>query len=393
MRLSQRAQQVAPSATFQTAQRAQELQAAGIDVLNLSVGQPDFTTPTAIKSATIAAIQANKVDGYTATAGILPLRQAIVDRLSQTQQVTVTPQQVVVTTGAKMALYALFQVLLDPGDAVLLPAPYWVSYSEQVKLAGGQPIEVAPTADLKVTPAQLEAAVTPKTKAIVLNSPQNPSGLVYTPAELTALGDWAVAHQLIIVADEIYGELVYDRPTPVPSMLSLGDKIAAHTVMINGVSKTYAMTGWRIGYAVGQPDIISAMTTVLSHMTGNAAAVSQAAALAALTGDQTPVAEMKAAFQQRLDRIYPLLAAVPGFKLEHKPQGAFYLFPDVSAAMAMKGITTTSDFVAAVLNEAHVALVTGSAFGLPGHVRLSYAADLATLFSAIERLTKFMTTP
>ncbi|WP_354631071.1 pyridoxal phosphate-dependent aminotransferase [Levilactobacillus brevis] len=393
MRLSQRAQQVAPSATFQTAQRAQELQAAGIDVLNLSVGQPDFTTPTAIKSATIAAIQANKVDGYTATAGILPLRQAIVDRLSQTQQVTVTPQQVVVTTGAKMALYALFQVLLDPGDAVLLPAPYWVSYSEQVKLAGGQPIEVAPTADLKVTPAQLEAAVTPKTKAIVLNSPQNPSGLVYTPAELTALGDWAVAHQLIIVADEIYGELVYDRPTPVPSMLSLGDKIAAHTVMINGVSKTYAMTGWRIGYAVGQPDINSAMTTVLSHMTGNAAAVSQAAALAALTGDQTPVAEMKAAFQQRLDRIYPLLAAVPGFKLEHKPQGAFYLFPDVSAAMAMKGITTTSDFVAAVLNEAHVALVTGSAFGLPGHVRLSYAADLATLLSAIERLTKFMTTP
>jgi len=393
MRLSQRAQQVAPSATFQTAQRAQELQAAGIDVLNLSVGQPDFTTPTAIKSATIAAIQANKVDGYTATAGILPLRQAIVDRLSQTQQVTVTPQQVVVTTGAKMALYALFQVLLDPGDAVLLPAPYWVSYSEQVKLAGGQPIEVAPTADLKVTPAQLEAAVTPKTKAIVLNSPQNPSGLVYTPAELTALGDWAVAHQLIIVADEIYGELVYDRPTPVPSMLSLGDKIAAHTVMINGVSKTYAMTGWRIGYAVGQPDIISAMTTVLSHMTGNAAAVSQAAALAALTGDQTPVAEMKAAFQQRLDRIYPLLAAVPGVKLNHKPQGAFYLFPDVSAAMAMKGITTTSDFVAAVLNEAHVALVTGSAFGLPGHVRLSYAADLATLLSAIERLTKFMTTP
>ncbi|MCT3584103.1 pyridoxal phosphate-dependent aminotransferase [Levilactobacillus brevis] len=393
MRLSQRAQQVAPSATFQTAQRAQELQAAGIDVLNLSVGQPDFTTPTAIKSATIAAIQANKVDGYTATAGILPLRQAIVDRLLQTQQVTVTPQQVVVTTGAKMALYALFQVLLDPGDAVLLPAPYWVSYSEQVKLAGGQPIEVAPTADLKVTPAQLEAAVTPKTKAIVLNSPQNPSGLVYTPAELTALGDWAVAHQLIIVADEIYGELVYDRPTPVPSMLSLGDKIAAHTVMINGVSKTYAMTGWRIGYAVGQLGIISAMTTVLSHMTGNAAAVSQAAALAALTGDQTPVAEMKAAFQQRLDRIYPLLAAVPGFKLEHKPQGAFYLFPDVSAAMAMKGITTTSDFVAAVLNEAHVALVTGSAFGLPGHVRLSYAADLATLLSTIERLTKFMTTP
>lgn len=393
MRLSQRAQQVAPSATLRTGQRSQEMQAAGIDVLNLSVGQPDFATPTAIKTATIAAIQADEVDGYTPTAGVLPLRQAVVDRLQQTQQVTVTPEQIVITTGAKMALYALFQVLLDPGDAVLLPAPYWVSYSEQVKLAGGQPIEVAPTADLKVTPAQLEAAITSKTRAIVLNSPQNPSGLVYTSAELTALGNWAVAHQLIIVADEIYGELVYDQPTPMPSMLSLGGEIAAHTVMINGVSKTYAMTGWRIGYAVGQPEVISAMTTVLSHMTGNAAAVSQAAALAALTGDQTPVAEMKAAFQQRLNRIYPLIAAIPGFKLDHKPQGAFYLFPDVSAAMAMKGLDTTADFVDAVLNEAHVALVTGKAFGLPQHVRLSYATDLKTLLLAVERLTQFMATP
>lgn len=393
MRLSQRAQQVAPSATLRTGQRSQEMQAAGIDVLNLSVGQPDFATPTAIKTATIAAIQADEVDGYTPTAGVLPLRQAVVDRLQQTQQVTVTPEQIVITTGAKMALYALFQVLLDPGDAVLLPAPYWVSYSEQVKLAGGQPIEVAPTADLKVTPAQLEAAITSKTRAIVLNSPQNPSGLVYTSAELTALGNWAVAHQLIIVADEIYGELAYDQPTPMPSMLSLGGEIAAHTVMINGVSKTYAMTGWRIGYAVGQPEVISAMTTVLSHMTGNAAAVSQAAALAALTGDQTPVAEMKAAFQQRLNRIYPLIAAIPGFKLDHKPQGAFYLFPDVSAAMAMKGLDTTADFVDAVLNEAHVALVTGKAFGLPQHVRLSYATDLKTLLLAVERLTQFMATP
>jgi aspartate/methionine/tyrosine aminotransferase len=298
----------------------------------------------------------------------------------------------VVTTGAKLALYALCQVVLDPGDAVLLPAPYWVSYSEQVKLAGGVPIEVAPTASLKVTPTQLEAAVTPATKAIILNSPQNPSGLVYTPAELRAIGEWAVSHDLLIVADEIYGDLIYDGQRPATSMLTLGDDIASHTVLVNGVSKTYAMTGWRIGYAVGPQALMTALTTVLSHVTGNAAAVSQAAALAALTGDQAPVEQMRAAFQTRLDTIYPLVTALPGFRLDHKPQGAFYLFPDVSGAMARKGLTTTADFVAAVLDQAHVAVVTGEAFGLPHHIRLSYATDLASLQEAMARLQTFMTT-
>ncbi|WP_204120774.1 pyridoxal phosphate-dependent aminotransferase [Levilactobacillus sp. 244-2] len=391
MQLAKRAQAVQPSATLKTGQRAQELRDAGVDVINLSVGQPDFPTPQAIKDATITAIQANQVDGYTATAGVLPLRQAVADHLLATQHVTVTADQVVITTGAKMALYALFQVLLNPGDDVLLPAPYWVSYSEQVKLAGGHPIEVAPTASLKVTPAQLEAAVTPATKAIVLNSPQNPSGLVYTKAELQAIGDWAVAHDLIIVADEIYGDLIYAGPNPSPSMLTLGAAVAAHTVLVNGVSKTYAMTGWRIGYAVGPTWIIDALKTVLSHMTGNAAAVSQAAALAALTGDQAPVARMRAAFQDRLDTIYPLLTAIPGFKLDHKPQGAFYLFPDVSEAVQLKGLASTDDLVAAILDQAHVALVTGKAFGLPSHVRLSYATDLQSLETAMARLKDFMT--
>lgn len=390
MQLSNRAQAVQPSATLKTGQRAQELRTAGVDVINLSVGQPDFPTPSAIKTATVAAIQANQVDGYTATAGILPLRQAVAEHLQHSQRVTVSPSQVVITTGAKMALYALFQVLLNPGDDVLLPAPYWVSYSEQVKLAGGRPIEVAPTANLKVTPAQLDAAVTPATKAIVLNSPQNPSGLVYTQAELQAIGDWAVAHDLVIVADEIYGDLIYDGPNPSPSMLTLGQQVADHTVVINGVSKTYAMTGWRIGYAVGPQVIIDALKTVLSHMTGNAAAVSQAAALAALTGDQTPVAEMRAAFQQRLETIYPLLTAIPGFKLAHKPQGAFYMFPDVSEAIRLKGFTSTDELVAAILEQAHVAVVPGEAFGLPDHVRLSYATDLQSLETAMARLKTFM---
>lgn len=392
MQLAKRALAVQPSATLKTGQRAQELRDAGVDVINLSVGQPDFPTPTAIKDATVAAIRANQVDGYTATAGILPLRQAVADHLAATQHVSVTAEQVVVTTGAKLALYALCQVVLNPGDAVLLPAPYWVSYSEQVKLAGGVPIEVAPTASLKVTPAQLEAAVTPATKAIILNSPQNPSGLVYTPVELQAIGKWAVSHDLLIVADEIYGDLIYDGQRPATSMLTLGTAIADHTVLVNGVSKTYAMTGWRIGYAVGPQPIMAALTTVLSHMTGNAAAVSQAAALAALTGDQTPVEQMRAAFQQRLDTIYPLLTALPGFQLAHKPQGAFYLFPDVHEAMRLKGTTTTDDFVAAVLDQAHVAVVTGAAFGLPNHIRLSYATDLDSLKTAMARLQTFMTT-
>ncbi|MDT6980748.1 pyridoxal phosphate-dependent aminotransferase [Levilactobacillus zymae] len=388
--LAQRARAVQPSATLQASQRAKALTASGVDVINLGVGQPDFQTPTAIKKAAIQAIEADQVDGYTATTGIAPLRQAVVDHLQAAQAVTITADQVVVTTGAKMALYALFQVLLDPGDDVLLPAPYWVSYAEQIRLAGGHVLEVAPTATLKVTPEQLDSAVTPATKAIVLNSPQNPSGVVYTPAELKAIGDWAVAHDLWIVSDEIYGDLVYDRPAPEPSMLTLSDAITAHTIVINGVSKTYAMTGWRIGWVIGPKAVTAALGKVLSHMTGNPAAVSQYAALNALTGDQASVAKMNASFQERLDTIYPLLTALPGFALPAKPQGAFYLFPDVQAAMAIKHCTTTSEFVTRVLEEAHVAVVPGEAFGLPHHIRMSYAADREQLLTAMTRLKEFM---
>ncbi|GEO68149.1 pyridoxal phosphate-dependent aminotransferase [Levilactobacillus acidifarinae] len=388
--LAQRARAVQPSATLQASQRAKALMASGVDVINLGVGQPDFQTPVAIKQAAIRAIEADQVDGYTATTGIAPLRQAVADHLQATQNVTVTADQVVVTTGAKMALYALFQVMLDPGDDVLLPAPYWVSYAEQIRLAGGHVLEVAPTADLKVTPAQLDSAVTPATKAIVLNSPQNPSGVVYTPDELKAIGEWAVAHDLWIVSDEIYGDLVYDRPAPEPSMLTLSDAITDHTIVINGVSKTYAMTGWRIGWVIGPKAVTAALGKVLSHMTGNPAAVSQYAALDALTGDQASVTKMNASFQERLDTIYPLLTALPGFKLVAKPQGAFYLFPDVREAMAIKHCTTTSEFVTRVLEEAHVAVVPGEAFGLPQHIRMSYAADRDQLLTAMTRLKEFM---
>lgn len=388
--LAQRARAVQPSATLQASQQAKALTASGVDVINLGVGQPDFQTPGAIKQAAIQAIEADQVDGYTATTGIAPLRQAVADHLQATQNVAVTADQVVVTTGAKMALYALFQVMLDPGDDVLLPAPYWVSYAEQIRLAGGHVLEVAPTATLKVTPEQLDSAVTPATKAIVLNSPQNPSGVVYTPDELKAIGDWAVAHDLWIVSDEIYGDLVYDRPAPEPSMLTLSEAITDHTIVINGVSKTYAMTGWRIGWVIGPKTVTAALGKVLSHMTGNPAAVSQYAALNALTGDQASVAKMNASFQERLDTIYPLLTALPGFSLPAKPQGAFYLFPDVSEAMTIKHCTTTGEFVTRVLEEAHVAVVPGEAFGLPQHIRMSYAADRDQLLTAMERLKEFM---
>lgn len=389
MQLSKRASAVSPSATLATGQRAQALQAQGIDIINLSVGQPDYATPQSIKDAAVTAIQADQVNGYTATEGVLPLRQAIAANLAALHGVRVDPSQVVVTTGAKMALYALFQVLLNPGDEVLLPAPYWVSYSEQVKLAGGQPVEVAPTASLKVTSDQLASAFTPATKAIVLNSPQNPSGTTYTRSELQAIGEFAVAHDLIVVADEIYGELLYDQTTAAPTMLGISSAIDDHTVLINGVSKTYAMTGWRIGYAVANATITGALKTVLSHMTGNPAAVSQAAATAALTGSQESVVQMKAGFKHRRDVIYPQLAALPGFKLT-KPAGAFYFFPDVTGAMALKGVASTAEFVTQVLNEAHVATVTGEAFGLPGHIRLSYATNLDTLQTAVDRLKAFM---
>lgn len=388
-KLSQRAQAIQPSATLETSTRVRQLKAQGVDIINLSIGQPDFPTPTAIRTAATVAIEENEVNGYTDTAGIPPLRQAVAD-LYQHQNVTVTADQVVVASGAKTALYALFQAIIDPGDEVLLPAPYWVSYQEQVRLANGHAVDVEPNADLKVTPTELEQVVTAKTKALVLNSPQNPSGVVYTPAELKAIGDWAVAHDLWIVSDEIYGHLVYDQPAPEPTMLTLGADVAAHTIVINGVSKTYAMTGWRIGYAVAPRNIAKAMTQLLAHMTGNPAAVSQVAALAALSGEQDSVVQMRNSFKDRRDRLYAELQKVPGFKLAYKPAGAFYLFPDVSEAMAMKHCATSQELVNEILDQAHVAVVAGEAFGLANHLRLSYATSQAELTKAVERLMTFM---
>ncbi|KRM87672.1 pyridoxal phosphate-dependent aminotransferase [Liquorilactobacillus vini] len=389
MKFAKRVLQVSPSATLALSNQAKALTASGVDVINLGVGEPDFNTPAQIKAAAIQAIKSGKSDFYTAAVGILPLRQAICQRLKQDFKVDFRPNQVAVTVGGKFSLYALGQILLDPGDQVLIPLPYWVSYGEQVKLAGGEPVFVQPAADGFVSVAQLEAQRTAKTKAVIINSPQNPSGLVYSKALLTAIGNWAIEHDIMLIADDMYGKLIYNGHS-FTSLIELGDRIRQQTILVSGLSKAYAMTGWRVGYTVASPAVIAKLGVVLSHATSNIAAVSQYAALAALTGDQAVVEAMRQAFEKRLNTVYPELIALPGFELPQKPQGAFYLFPKVAQAVRIAGFNTTEEFTAAVLAEAHVALVNGAAFGMPDHVRLSYATDLASLQEAIRRLKEFM---
>lgn len=390
MKLSHRVLNITPPATLALSAKAKEMQAAGIDVLNLTIGEPDFNTPTHIRQATIKAIEAGQADSYTAATGILPLRQAVAEFTNHQHHTTFTAANVVVTTGGKFALYALSQALLEAGDEVLIPVPGWVSYSEQVKLAGGQPVLVSPASgQLKVTPAELDAAWTPKSKVLILNSPTNPTGEVYTKAELQAIGDWAVAKDLMIIADDMYGALVYNG-TQFTSLLDLSPAIQAHTILVSGLSKAYAMTGWRVGYVVASEKLIKPLAAFIGQATSNLTAASQYAALAALTGDQACVEEMRVTYEERLNTIQPPVEAIPGFHLESQPAGAFYLFPNVAEAVAATGFATTDAFVAALLTGAHVALVPGSAFGMDGHVRLSYGTDLATLKEAIRRIHEFV---
>ena len=299
-------------------------------------------------------------------------------------------EETIVTDGAKFALYALFQAILDAGDEVIIPVPYWVSYAEQIKLAEGVPVfvEGQMANDFKVTPEQLEAARSEKTVAILLNSPSNPTGMIYTKEELRAIGEWAVEHGILIVADDIYGRLVYNGNHFTP-MASISKAIRKNTLVINGVSKTYSMTGWRIGFAIGNKEIIAAMAKITSQSTSNPTAASQYAALEALTGEQDSVEEMRLAFEDRLNKLYPLVAAIPGVKLT-KPQGAFYLFPNVAGTMALCGYDNVTTFVNDLLEEAHVATVTGAGFGSPENLRISYAADWDTLEEAVKRIMAFV---
>lgn len=390
MNVSNRAQQLTPSVTLAAAAKAKALKAKGVDVLSLTVGEPDFVTPKNIQKAAIASIEDGRASYYTPSGGIPELKQAIVSYVEREYQLRYQPKQVIVTDGAKYALYLLFQAILNVGDEVIIPVPYWVSYGEQVKLAEGKPVFVSSTQEqsFKVSVAQLEAVRTDKTKAIILNSPSNPTGVIYTEEELRQIGEWAVAHNILIIADDIYGRLVYNghRFTPIAT---ISEAIRQQTIIINGVSKTYAMTGWRIGFAVGDEKIIQATTQLASQSTSNPVAVSQYAAIEALTGEQSTVEDMRQAFEKRLNHIYPKVAALPGVSLI-KPEGAFYLFPNVKKTLEICGYDNVTNWVEDLLQEAHVALVTGEGFGAPEHVRMSYATDLMTLEKAIERMNDFI---
>lgn len=390
MKQSKRVERLEPSVTLATAAKAKALKAQGKDIISLTVGEPDFATPENIQEAAIAAIKNGKASYYTPTAGIPELKQAIVSYLESYYGLTYDASQTIVTDGAKFALYALFQTILDPKDEVIIPVPYWVSYGEQVKLAEGVPVFVTgqEVNDFKVTLEQLEQARSSKTKAVIINSPSNPTGMIYTKEELQVIGEWAVKNDILIVADDIYGRLVYNDNEFTP-IATISKAIREQTIIINGVSKTYAMTGWRIGYAVGDQKIIDGMIAIASQSTSNPTAVSQYAAVEALQGEQDTIEEMRKAFEERLDIVFPLVADLPGVSVK-RPQGAFYLFPNVKETLAICGYEQVTPWVEDLLEEAGVALVTGEGFGAPENVRLSYATNLATLEEGIRRIQRFI---
>jgi len=378
------------SVTLAAANRAKKLKAQGRDIIDLTLGQPDFPTPKKIGEAAIEAIKNGSASFYTQVGGLPALKTAVQKYWENFYGYSIDTPQILVTAGAKFALYAYFMATIDPGDEVIIPAPYWVSYVDQVKMAQGTPVIVEAKQEnhFKVTVAQLEQARTAKTKILLLNSPSNPTGMIYTRKELEEIGEWAVENDLLILADDIYHRLVYNG-AEFTAISSLSTAIRQRTTIINGVSKTFAMTGWRIGVAVGDPEIIAAMTKIASQTTSNPTAVAQYAAIEAFQGSDTAFDQMHRAFEERLNKIYNQLLEVPGFEVV-KPNGAFYLFPKVTKAMELKGFSDVTAFTTAILEEAGVALVTGEGFGSPENVRLSYATSLETLEKAVQRLKDWM---
>ncbi|MCL6571628.1 MAG: pyridoxal phosphate-dependent aminotransferase [Bacillus sp. (in: Bacteria)] len=389
MELANRVMALTPSTTLAITSKAKELKARGEDVIGLGAGEPDFNTPQHILEAAVISMKEGHTK-YTPSAGLPGLKQAIIKKFEQDQGIIYKPDEIIVANGAKHALYTLFQVLLNDGDEVIIPSPYWVSYPEQVKLAGGIPvyIEGLEKNQFKVTPDQLLASITKKTKVLIINSPSNPTGVLYTAKELLELGEICLDKDILIVSDEIYEKLIYDDSKHV-SIAQLSTQLKEQTIVINGVSKSHAMTGWRIGYAAGNKQVIKAMANLASHSTSNPTTTAQYAAIAAYNGPQEPVEEMRQAFENRLEIIYEKIVAIPGFSCV-KPHGAFYLYPNVKRAATMTGFKNVDDFVEALLVEAKVAVVPGSGFGTPDNIRLSYATTLEQLENAIIRIKQFI---
>jgi len=390
--LSNIAQAVIASSTLAVDALAKQLKAEGKNVIGFGPGEPDFDTPEPIKERAIGAITAGETK-YTPAAGIMPLRKAIAKRLEADCGVTYDPSQIVVASGAKHSVYLTLRALINPGDEVIVPAPYWVTYLEATKMMGGVPvvIQTGEAEGFKITPEQLQSAITPKTKLFLLNNPSNPTGMVYTKDELRALCDVCVANDLYIMADEIYYHLVYDGAFF--SAASLSEEIKERTILINGVSKSYAMTGWRIGYSASNPVIAKVITNFVSHSTGAPATMSQIAAVEALEGDQSSVYEMKEAFKARRDYICVRINAMDGVSCL-VPQGAFYVMMNLEALLGKtlggKVIENGDDFAMAFLDKAEVAVVPCSGFGIPNFVRLSYATSMENIKEGMDRLEVFL---
>lgn len=387
--LAKRVSALTPSTTLAITAKAKEMKAQGIDVIGLGAGEPDFNTPQHI----IQAAYDSLVEGhtkYTPSGGTAQLKDAVINKFKQDQNLTYTPSEIIVTSGAKHALYTLFQVLLDEGDEVIIPTPYWVSYPEQVKLAGGNPVIVEGKQEnsYKITPEQLAGSLTERTKAVIINSPSNPTGMIYSSDELKAIGQVCLENNILIVSDEIYEKLVYDGNSHT-SIAELSEELKKQTIIINGVSKSHSMTGWRIGYAAGNETIIKAMTNLASHSTSNPTTTSQYGAVAAYMGDQQPVEDMRKSFEERLNIVFEKLNNIPGFDCI-RPQGAFYLFPNVKEAARLTGYENVDIFVQALLEDAKVAVIPGSGFGSEDNIRLSYATSLDSMEQAIARIHDFV---
>ena len=394
-RISSRIAAIAESATLAVDAKAKALKAAGRPVIGFGAGEPDFPTPDYIVSAASQAATVVANHRYTPTPGLPELREAIVAKTKRDSNYEITADQVLVTNGGKQAVYQAFATIIDVGDEVILPSPFWTTYPECIKLAGGKTVEVFAdeSQNYLVSVEQLEAVRTPKTKALLFCSPSNPTGSVYSPEQVKAIGEWALKHNIWIIADEIYEHLLYDG-AKAPSMPVIVPGLADTTIILNGVAKTYAMTGWRVGWMIGPKDVIKAATNLQSHLTSNVSNVSQRAAIAALTGDLSAVHKMGEAFDRRRKLIVGLLNEIPGFECP-MPTGAFYVYPSVKGVLGKtirgKVAKTSAELATIILDEVEVAAVPGEAFGPSGYLRFSYALSDDDIVEGIGRIKKLIT--
>ena len=393
MELSRKALQVSASPTLAIDAKFKAMQADGIDVIGFGCGEPDFDTPDNIKAAAIKAIEEGQTK-YTPASGTVALKKAICEKLKKDNGLSYTPANIVVSNGAKHSLMNAFDAIINPGDEIIVPAPYWVSYTEMIKMADGIPviIETKEEDDFKFTAQQLKDAITPKTKALVLNSPSNPTGMLYNEAELREIAEIAVEKDIFVIADEIYEKLIYDGKKHI-SIASFNEEIKDRTIIVNGVSKSYAMTGWRIGFTAANAEVTKAMANMQSHAASNPSSISQAAALEAYVGEQDTVEEMRKVFEQRRNYMVERINSIEGVSCK-MPEGAFYVMMNIKNVLGReiggKVINTSDDFCEVLLEKSLVALVPGSGFGCEGYVRWSYATSMENIEKGLDRLEEFL---